>query len=163
MIVLEGPDGGGKTTLAESLCNTLDLTYIKSEGPEKYPGEIDERILRYHLSYADGLKCLFDRHPCISQMAYSLIHNQSKPSDRLVARFYERRPLLIYCRPNPLTKNPTASGEWDTPEYLQRVNRGYSKLMKWYDEWALWNAHYIYRIGEPIKPIEDLIKGWRRA
>ena len=163
MIILEGPDGGGKSTLAELLAQTLNLNHIRSEGPEKYPGEINERISKYHKEYGGRHNAMFDRHPCVSQLAYSLVHQQSKPDDKLVARLYTMRPLFIYCRPDPTNKTHTASGEWDTPEYLRSVEDNYDKLMKWYDQWALWNAHYIYRIGDPVRPIEDLIKGWRAS
>lgn len=162
MVVLEGPDGGGKTTLAEVLSKSLKLEHIRSEGPEKYPGEIDERIQRYHRGYGGDKRALFDRHPCVSQLAYGLVHNQSQPRNELVQQFYDMEPLLIYCRPGPVKVQHTASGEWDTPEYLAKVDSKMKELTKWYDNWALWNANYIYRIGDSVRPIEDLIKGWRR-
>lgn len=163
MIVLEGPDGGGKSTLAETLCDLLGYEHLRSEGPEKYPGEIDERIGRYHTKYGHRKDVLFDRHPCVSQIAYSLVHKQTKPNSQLVSKFYDLKPLLIYCRPDPSRVTHTADGEWDTPEYLANVDKNYSKLLEWYDRWAVWNAHYIYRIGDSVRPIEDLIKGWRKV
>lgn len=161
MIVLEGPDGGGKSTLAQRLSENLEMKIVPSEGPEKYDGEIDERIMRYHMEYAGRHNILFDRHPCVSQMAYSLVHQQSKPNEQLVNRFYQSRPLLIYCRPDPSNVRHEATGEWDTKEYLAKVDKNYGKLMQWYDVWASWHANYIYRIGDPMSPLERLIEGWR--
>jgi hypothetical protein len=162
MVVLEGPDGGGKTTLAELLCKTLGYEHVRSEGPEKQPGEIDERIERYFYEYGVRQNVLFDRHPCVSQLAYSLIHAQTAPNDRLIRRFYADRPLIIYCRPDPEKVTHTSTGAWDTPDYMKKVDESYSLLLEWYDAWAVGKAHYIYRIGEPVKPIEDLIKTWRK-
>ena len=163
MVVLEGPDGGGKSTLAELLAQTLGMEHIRSEGPEKYPGEINERIVRYNREYGGRHHVLFDRHPCVSQLAYSLIHEQSTPNAELIEQFYKTRPLLIYCRPDPVKSSHVATGEWDTPDYLAKVDKGMKKLLEWYDRWAIWNAHYIYRVGDPVRPIEDLIRGWRKV
>lgn len=163
MIILEGPDGGGKSTLAELLCETLGYAHLRSEGPEKYPGEINKRIERYFSDYGNKGDVIFDRHPCVSQIAYGIVHDQPQPSNHLVSRFYRHKPLLIYCRPDPANVRHTASGEWDTPEFQRGIQDNYTRLMKWYDNWAIWNANHIYRIGDSIKPIEELIKGWRRA
>lgn len=161
MIVLEGPDGGGKSTLAKDLNGSFNYPVVSSEGPEKYDGEIDERIRRYADLYRHNKRVIFDRHPCVSQMAYALMNSQSTPAASLISAFYLNQPLLIYCRPNPGSKRHTVSGEYDTPEYLKRVDDNYDQLMKWYDEWALHHAHYIYRVGDPVPPVKDLVERWR--
>lgn len=163
MVVLEGPDGGGKTTLGQLLAQTLGYELRLSEGPEKFPGEIDARILRYAREYTNRKDVIFDRHPCVSQIAYRQIHSQTEPNVELVNDFYRMKPLLIYCRPDPAKVTHTATGEWDTPEYLAKVDAGFEKLMTWYDRWAVWNAHHIYRIGDNVRVIEDLIRAWRRV
>lgn len=163
MVVLEGPDGGGKSTLAEFICNALQYDHMRSEGPEQYHGEINDRILRYERDYHHRKNVIFDRHPCVSQVAYGLVHSQRPPMPQLVSRFYDRKPLLIYCRPDPAKVTHTASNAWDTPEYMKSIDEKFEKLMDWYDRWAVWNAQHIYRIGDSYAPIIELIKGWRKV
>lgn len=153
LIILEGPDGGGKTTLAEFLSEHLGLKHIRSEGPQKYPGEIDHRIKRY--LDMDTNRLIFDRHPCVSQLAYRMVHDQDVPDAALINRFYEQDPLFIYCRPLPNAIH-TASGAWDTAEYLAAVDANYSKLMEWYDLWAARHASIIYRIGDNMHAIAQM-------
>lgn len=155
MIVLEGPDGGGKSTLAQTLLRELGLTYVPSEGPARAEGEIDRRIERYFLMKGD---LLFDRHPCISQLAYRVVHDQPAPQGFLIDKFYKLKPILIYCRPHS-SSNHQASGEWDTPEYLAAVDKNFGALMEWYDQWAVRRARYIYRIGDSIPQLVHCLKG----
>lgn len=162
MIVLEGPDGGGKSTLAEYLTSTLKYEHLRSEGPEKYPGEINFRIERYFQDYHGRSDVVFDRHPCVSQIAYGIVHDQPQPSPHLVTRFYRRKPLIIYCRPDPANVTHTASGDWDTPEFQKGITENYAKLMGWYDKWAVWNANHIYRIGDSMRAISEMIISWRK-
>lgn len=158
IIVLEGPDGGGKTTLASHLVRELNLTRIPSEGPARGPGEIDERIRRYH--QLDG-RLLFDRHPCVSQLAYRVVHDQPPPDAKLIEQFYAMKPVFIYCRP-PNKSNHQASGEWDTPEYLASIDKNFGALLEWYDLWAVRHAKYIYRIGDDISALVSALQ-WEKT
>lgn len=157
-IILEGPDGGGKTTLGLYLAEKLDMIHKPSEGPEKYPGEINERIKRY--AVIDDTRFIYDRHPCISQVAYAVnVHAQTTPDDDLLAEFYARTDqLIIYCRPNMAEVVHTADREWDTAEYTASINKNYTGLMRWYDEWAVRRAHIIYRVGD-MENLDLLLKG----
>ncbi len=156
MIVLEGPDGGGKSTLARELMKALPLVYMPSEGPARGEGEIDARIERYHAMRNQRL--LFDRHPCVSQLAYRVVHEQPAPSGHLIDQFYRMNPILIYCRPSS-ANNHSASGEWDTPEFIASINKNFGALMEWYDLWAVRRANYIYRIGDSIPQLIHCLKG----
>jgi len=165
-VVFEGPDGGGKSTLINHVQQTLKARVVRSEGPEKYPGEINDRISRYLQLNAAMLDCgmdvLYDRHPCVSQIAYGLVHQQSAPDSRLVTELYNQKPLFIYCRPDPAGGNHTATGEWDTAEYLAKVNENFGKLMAFYDKWALFHAHMIYRIGDSMDGVLHFIESMKK-
>lgn len=149
IIVLEGPDGGGKTTLAKELVNRLRVQYMPSEGPARGPGEIDNRIRRY-LDLRGHF--LFDRHPCVSQLAYRVVHDQPPPDPELIEKFYALKPIFIYCRPSSMG-NHQASGEWDTPEYLAAIDKNFGALLEWYDMWAVRHANHIYRIGDNVNAL----------
>lgn len=158
-IILEGPDGSGKSTLAKYLAEELNMIHMVSEGPEKHPGEINARILR--MSTVDDGRFIYDRHPCISQIAYAVnVHAQTLPDEDLLKAFYAREDqLIIYCRPPEGEKVVhTADREWDTAEYIASIDKNYEGLLRWYDAWAVRRAHIVYRIGD-MKNLAHLLKG----
>jgi hypothetical protein len=156
LIILEGPDGGGKTTLVKELIRLLpNYNYVNSGGPEKYPGEINERCARY-AQYIGNY--IFDRHPCVSQVAYRLIHEQTMPDARWIEEFYNSGVFIIYCRPPTIDVTHTATGEWDTPDYIAAINAKYPALLEWYDNWAVRRANHIYRIGDDVIDLANYIR-----
>lgn len=153
-IILEGPDGSGKTTLAHAIEKRLDGWRVQlGEGPPQGPGEINDRALRYR-----GLnRTIFDRHPCVSQAIYAGIRkgDSERVDDHLVAEFYAEAPVLIYCRTTTL-KNHVIKA-YDTPDHLLAVEQNFQRLVDAYDAWALKRANIIYRIGDDLTPIVDFI------
>lgn len=145
-IILEGPDGSGKSTLARMLSKVTGYPLIAGEGPPKYPGEIDERIVRL-MAHKNSI---FDRHPAISSPIYDQFRPNAHPvSAELIANFYGSELFLIYCRgeevlTHDINDNPSGS---DTPEYLVWLERHHRLIYKAYQEWALEHAHFIYRKG----------------
>lgn len=161
-VVLEGPDNGGKSTLAQYLSPRLQLPIQHSGGPEQYPGEINTRVRKY-LDYKQAH--IFDRHPCISQEIYRTIRNTNngEVDVGLIKEFYATQPLLIYCRPlltelgdNHIPKH----NAYDTEQHLREIKDHYSRLVVMYDAWALEKAHVIYRIGVDYKNIAGFIRGY---
>ena len=153
-IVLEGPDGSGKSTLAGQIAQVLGRLVQPSEGPPKYPGELNERIRRY--AFFDGI--IFDRHPVISQTIYATIraNNEERVDHQLEADFYNEHNIFIYCRATHLGKHVTK--EHDTPEHLEKIERNYEAIIGHYDAWALSHANLIYRIGDdPLHVIHYLL------
>lgn len=160
LVIFEGPDGGGKSTLIEHVKSKMVIdACIVSEGPEKYKGEMDDRVRRYHaLARAQrNAPLIFDRHPCISQPIYGLIHNQPPPAVELVNYLYAFKPFIIYCRPMGGPNHTASEAEWDTPEFLANVDRNFDKLVAEYDAWSLRHANLTYRIGDPMDRIVDII------
>lgn len=165
LIVLEGPDASGKSTLANYLSIALDLPVQSSEGPPQYEGEMQERLARYeHLD-----DYIFDRHPCVSEEMYSFaLRRPIAVTHDQVHKFYERRPVFIYCEPPAsATLNQThVLKPHDTVEHIQGVRENYDRLLTAYRDWAVQHAHIIYRIGDdmekilhylcdPVRDIED--------
>lgn len=149
-IILEGPDGGGKSTLAQALSECLDMPVQGSEGPPKFDGEINQRIRKY-LDY--DRPYIFDRHPVISQAIYGSMR-VGKPqmvNKELGEEFYNRSHLFIYVRSPSLSKHVLKS--YDTPEHLSIIHRNYDQLHKAYESWATLYARIIYRMGDPVLPI----------
>jgi hypothetical protein len=144
-IVIEGPDNSGKSTLAELLSERTRMPIVPSEGPSKYPGEINERIKRY-LAY-QGV--IFDRHPAVSDPIYNSFRRTNiTPIDQdLVQAFYSTKPYFIYCRGKGNLDGHNVKPH-DTEEHLAMLQLHQSQLCRLYDTWAHDHAHITYRMGD---------------
>ena len=158
-IVLEGPDNAGKSTLAERLAAELKRQVIFSEGREKHPGEINERVKRYIDTYRKT-PVIFDRHPVVSQKIYSLVKANTPVDHLLEVEFYNAFPLFVYCRAKP-DKGMVGhiAKAYDEADYLKTIEDTFPRLVKAYDDWALQHAHFIYRIGDNMVQFVNSIKG----
>lgn len=160
-IVIEGVDNSGKSTLAARLASRLDLPVQGSEGPPHYPGEMNERIARYH---SLPTQHIFDRHPVVSQAIYCTLRTGLDPmgmDPALVKQFYASQHLFIYCDPagRGMSGHQYHEGV-DTPEHLAQVNENYAQLLTLYRAWAIAHAHLIYRIGDDPQFIYDTTYQW---
>lgn len=106
MILLEGPDGGGKTTLLKAMVNRWDLDvmprFASTHGPKD-----DLMRLVYEDQISRGIKkCgIYDRHPLISEYIYAPITGRGIqpaflwPSARTMRHQLAHDVLLILCMP----------------------------------------------------------------
>jgi hypothetical protein len=119
-----------------------------SEGPPKYVGEMNDRLMRY--AAMDNL--IFDRHPVVSQSIYRTIrtgHDAAGMRDDLVKQFYNRPKIVIYCDPVQRGMNGHVYHEGvDSKEHLDQVAEGYNQMLVLYRAWAINHAHLLYRIGD---------------
>lgn len=140
-IVLEGPDGGGKTQLAHILRDITRMTLVPGEGPPKFPGEINERARRYIAMD----NCIFDRHPCISQPIYGRLRRTDNEPIMLgtIHKFYDSRPLIIYCRTKEISLQNATFGVNENPEHVEAVRSRYAEICFAYDAWSIYHANMI--------------------
>lgn len=104
MIIIEGMDNTGKSTLAKKLSLKFNLKIIKSSGP---PEDKESWIKKIHYSIDQskkGINFIYDRHPLISEYVYgpilrgkNLLDNEE--GNQLWKEFIEIQPFIIYCRP----------------------------------------------------------------
>lgn len=152
MIVVEGMDNTGKSTLARRLAQEFGLFIQESEGPPRATPEmtaayeINERIRRY--KQMDDT--LFVRHPCISNNIYSSVREEGDPVfPDYRERFYTERHILIYCDPNLGRRlDDHVVKLHDTEKHLRDIASNYDKLLGLYRLWAVGHAHFVYRIGD---------------
>jgi len=154
-VVIEGCDAAGKSTLIRALRARVPWNIKPSEGPPKYPGEMNERVRRYSsLQFT-----IFDRHPCVSQPIYAMISGSRDDIDSaLIKQFYDTKPLFVYCQPDAQgfarhEVNPDA----DNPEHLAGVEQKYNDLLAAYHVWGLRHANIMYRLGERFDETVELI------
>ncbi len=145
-VVLEGADGGGKSTLAATLADALGMRLQQGSGPPRGPGEVEARLREYNAMTGT----VFDRHPAVSQVVYGTIRNDSRSAefDRLVSEFYLTPSLFIYCRSTTPEHHVVKPGE--NPAHIETLTKKYDLLVSMYDGWALGHARLIYRIGDDV-------------
>jgi energy-coupling factor transporter ATP-binding protein EcfA2 len=152
-VILEGPDGGGKSTLAAHLAGALDMRVQGGSGPPKSTQEIVDRANAY-LKMTD---VVFDRHPCVSQPIYGAMRGDPPAiTHELLKAFYDSPQLIIYCRSESSHRHVVKPGE--NPEHVEKLTTNYQKLISHYDAWALTRAHLVYRIGDPLDQLTDIVR-----
>lgn len=155
-IVLEGHDNSGKSTLAAMLAKRLGREIYSSEGPEKYPGELALRVSYYNLQ----TNAIFDRHPCVSDLIYSIARGKpSSLSEDVVQRFYAQPKIFIYCDPLNKGLGSHVRKEHDSDEHMAMVESKYKSILYHYRVWAIENAHIVYRIGDDPYTVLRFIEG----
>ncbi len=144
-IVIEGPDNSGKSTLAKLLSIELGRPVYASEGPEKYQGELRERVERYR-----GLSnVLFDRHPCVSDIIYGAFRERrSTMAGEQETLFYASQPLMIYCDPLDRGLKGHLEKAHDTAQHVKLIHEHHHAILDLYRTWGIQRAHIIYRIGD---------------
>lgn len=165
MIILEGIDGSGKTTLGNIVAKHFLANFQLGEGPPRKGEDINDRI-RHYLNRQGPW--VFDRHPVVSQSIYNMMgSNPQKVDPELYQRFHaDPRNIFIYCDPlerglaNATSDHPTA----DTPEYIAELESKYLLLLAAYRSWACQHAHLVYRIGDDIGRLLNMLEAsWDRG
>jgi len=156
VIILEGPDGAGKTTLIKHLAkvyklpvaarvvdqNTNPLTNLRLWVEQNLQKDIGEPEI------------LYDRHRLISEPIYSLAIGGNRDEtfwdvDWLrsqIAEFYSLKPLIIWCMPNfdVVEKNCAGKENEFVRPFIGKIYRGYmAEIARWT---ALWEMGQQYQL-----------------
>jgi hypothetical protein len=118
LIVLEGMDGSGKTTLGLGLYEELKLPFVKTISPVKQGLKEHVRFHFYLFHMAEEMDIVVDRLSLISHAVYGNallgknVLEEYSGYDRLIQKFLQTAPLIIYCNPPQLNldSNPQMSG-----------------------------------------------------
>lgn len=108
MLILEGPDGGGKTTLAQELHEEFAIPIAPRVVKQDTTTDVD-LVNWVDNNLEEGLQWkLFDRHRLISEPIYGTIV-RSRPGDAefldigwmtsRMQQFYDIMPIIVYCLP----------------------------------------------------------------
>lgn len=154
-IIIEGPDGGGKSTLAAFIAKALEWKIIASIGPTKSVEEFRQRtagILRHD-------KIVFDRHPLVSECIYGSIRGSVMIDPDAEDYFYECgvNVIVYYRHSHPLTNHRLKAH--DKPDHIAMVQENHERICALYDAWALEHAHLIFRRDECKSDFLKLLQG----
>jgi len=131
MIVLEGPDGGGKSTLLEKLRQVFPgHEFLHSGGPVRSSMDL---IARMSASHPRQVR---DRHFCISEPIYGpLFGRPNFITNEVLRHFIKQNPLVILCFA-PNDEMPPQEGEHDTPEHVAGITKHRQAILDSYRQLA---------------------------
>lgn len=107
MIIVEGPDGAGKSSLIEKLSETLMLP-IHERASDSIKGPVpDLSVWAYQdvTTQPEQPVSIYDRHPLISEYVYGPITreflnpNMTSTTMHLCIRMLAKQSFVIFCRP----------------------------------------------------------------
>lgn len=97
VIVVEGPDGAGKSTLAQRLSKEMGRPLLHTGGP---PASKELLLMKLEKIDAAQNNVILDRTPHISDPIYAKAEGRPLflPVSSLHTRLQELNPIIIYCR-----------------------------------------------------------------
>jgi adenylate kinase family enzyme len=151
MIILEGPDNAGKSTLGEYIANNLNIPMHHAKGPPKSHEEIRERQDAINNRLAKREWCVTDRTPVISDNIYgaALSRDRLHFTTNDLATFFRFRPLIIYCRPPfdelmKVTKSHKVK-DHETKAHVDAMRKNAETIVALYDNFfQAWSPHTWY-------------------
>lgn len=98
MIIVEGPDGAGKTTFIEKVSRELDLPiapkFVKSSGEGSGTNDLFGEAYKDVVTMWDRPPMIYDRHPLISEYVYGPIIRGAMPPDFLTPQAHATMRLM---------------------------------------------------------------------
>lgn len=159
MLIIEGMDNSGKSTLASALAEYIGLGIQESEGPPLSDDEINERVDRYERM---GDSFIFDRHPVTSNSIYGQVRPEGDPitlGRQLL--FWEARPIIIYADAGTRGLDAHVKKAHDTEKHLADIETNYNKLLDLYRVFAAERAHFMYRIGDNVDALLYAVRSYK--
>lgn len=137
MIIIEGPDNSGKSTLATYLGYELNIEVYHGGGP---PASEEQLLQRINFCLDNHDKYIFDRIPLISEPVYSILRPQGNMlanHEDLYYHFRKLKPIIIYCRPQTgllLNWEKHNVKAYDSKDHVEKVIEKAEQLVNRYDE-----------------------------
>lgn len=140
IVVIEGPDGAGKSTLAERL--KVELAYFRGQVKVHHSGRPanSEEVLT-NCNYNSDLAykypiTIVDRTPWISDLVYNDALGREDRLPRQLLEAYHRVPqIVVYCHLGPFGDYKILEGKGHKPsEYLAEVREKHAKIVLAYEE-----------------------------
>ena len=137
MIVVEGFDASGKSTLAKKSADRLGWPVLHTGGPTTDEADVIACLHRSKMRWQK--KVVQDRITHISESVYSMTEFPAKAARALDA-ICEIPPtaFVIYCKPPPeflmrALREDHKAKSWDTDDHMDRVERDAAQMIAFYD------------------------------
>lgn len=132
IIVVEGCDNSGKTTLALALAKHLKAIFLKTERVPPFADDLFayHRILEKAVQYGEH-RVVSDRHAAISDPIYGpIIRGHTRLREDDVNRCIEEMDVIVYCRP----PDKMIIGNMPERQQMHGVIQNVADLIRAYDE-----------------------------
>ena len=161
MIILEGPDNSGKTTLANKISARFNHPVYHAGGPPANKDEAYKRLSdTLNKSLIDEFS-LHDRHILFGENIYGKMAGRVPyvPWEEHIEYLMEFNPLIIYCRPpidDLLTLNDADFRAGEAESHKEFIRENCAKIISAYDllmtqvPHVVWNFKGNSTIPEPI-------------
>lgn len=142
MIILEGPDGGGKTTLLKELSDHYFSIPVHDRASEGVSGPVKDLFTWAHKdigSWRDKQLHFYDRHPLVSEYIYGpVVRGTMDPRFHTthLRRRLAQRSLVIVCLPPLDAVRASVSAERDMPGVTTHID-------------AIWHLYASLRASWP--------------
>lgn len=159
MIIIEGADNSGKSTLAAKFSRVGLPVYPAGPAPKNRQEEID--CLRNQHSLARSNFGVMDRVTCISQQIYADRMFDKVLGAALMQLMEFDSTVLIYCRPPNRTLMDMSTHKvkaYDTEEHLQKIIDGQHKYIDRYDSLMSTLPAVVYDWTEPSINVDEFVK-----
>jgi hypothetical protein len=151
LIIIEGPDNSGKSTLASWLAQSLNWRMMHSGGPVK---TIEERDDRLNLLFKVPQPVVFDRFPCISERVYGPTLRAvdifgDEHGQEWLRLFHSTPRCVIYCRAPlslmlDLEHHVSKPGSGDDAKHVEAIKKNALALIHAYDRLMTEEEHLSY-------------------
>lgn len=173
-VVVEGPDGGGKSTLIEKLSDVLQLpVHTKAshsiDGPVDYLGKwVDADMRSMREVGHDYPATIYDRHPLISEPIYAPLVRQQPPQypfavDEFVTGVREvmyEHCVVVFCIPDlaTVTSNVLANSSEQMSGVVANIGKVHQAYMTAMFRWRGPKHHYDYNRHDFAKMSQQVAK-----
>jgi hypothetical protein len=143
IIVLEGPDNAGKSTLATMLAKDLNIEVVHPGGP---PANIADALIRCGeqamiFQMGEHVSFIYDRVTCVSDQIYRGVAEYCMSfglfQADLMSEVEAGNVLIVYCRPpNRVVKDFSSHvmKDHETAEVVEHAKRNVDRIIFEYDE-----------------------------
>jgi hypothetical protein len=152
MIIVEGPDGGGKTTMCKMLAEYFGTEVFHAGGPVKYLEELDTRIDIQLGEYGS----IVDRCSIFSEPIYGTILRKRSlmgltEFERWIEYLKSHHWGIVYCK----AKGKIETGKtWKTKQHMKKVNKQKDKIREMYGDIMVYTMD---ELGLPVVSVNCFV------